>query len=158
MIAKFMRNLIIGIFILVIAAGILWFLFGRALPKEEVNTSLPVSTSPGIKEPAPESKKESPVITLPSRPVKEFTIIGSNFKFSLGEIRVKKGDTVKIVFKNQQGLHNWQVDEFGAATKVIQAGEQDTIEFVADKTGQFEYYCSVMQHRKMGMKGVFVVE
>jgi plastocyanin len=29
---------------------------------------------------------------------------------------------------------------------------------VADKKGTFEYYCSVGQHRALGMKGKLVVE
>jgi plastocyanin len=32
------------------------------------------------------------------------------------------------------------------------------IEFVANKKGKFEYYCSVGEHRAMGMKGNLVVE
>lgn len=76
----------------------------------------------------------------------------------MSEIRVKKGDTVKIVFQNQVGMHDWRVDEFNAGTKVIQAGQQDTVQFVADRTGRFEYYCSVPNHRAQGMKGTLIVE
>ncbi len=90
--------------------------------------------------------------------VKEFTVIGSNFKFSLNEIRVKKGDMVKITFKNEEGSHDWVIDEFNAKTKRLQVGEQETIEFVANKVGTFEYYCSVAGHRKNGMKGNLIVE
>jgi plastocyanin len=98
-----------------------------------------------------EEKNDSPA-------VKEFTIEGSNFKFNPAEIRVKKGDTVKITFKNTGGLHDWVVDEFNARTQRIQADESETIRFVADKAGTFEYYCSVGDHRQMGMKGNLIVE
>src|SRR3989344_3152875 len=40
---------------------------------------------------------------------RSFTVIGSNFKFSLAEIKVKQGDTVKIIFQNQSGTHNWKI-------------------------------------------------
>lgn len=89
---------------------------------------------------------------------KEFVVAGSPFKFSVSEIKVKRGDKVRIVFQNNQGMHDWVVDEFNARTKVLQAGQTDTVEFIADKTGTFEYYCSVNGHRQMGMKGNLVVE
>lgn len=90
--------------------------------------------------------------------VKEFKVTASNFKYSLNEIKVKKGDKVRIVLSNDGGFHDWVVDELNAKTKRISAGQTDTIEFVADKVGTFEYYCSVMNHRQMGMKGNLIVE
>jgi plastocyanin len=90
--------------------------------------------------------------------VKTFEITGKNFEFSLKEIRVKKGDKVKIVFNDEQGFHDWVLDEFNARTPQLQSPNTASVEFVADKTGTFEYYCSVGQHRQMGMKGNLVVE
>jgi plastocyanin len=94
----------------------------------------------------------------PKAAVKEFTFNASNYKYDLKEIKVNKGDTVKIILKNNEGMHDWKVDEFDAATEVIQTGETDTVEFVADKTGSFEFYCSVGQHRANGMKGMLIVQ
>src|SRR3989344_3583974 len=54
-------------------------------------------------------------------------------------------------------MHNFRLDEFGVATKVLKAGESETITFVADKIGEFEYYCSVGTHRAMGMIGKLIV-
>jgi plastocyanin len=99
----------------------------------------------------------SPVAS-PTGTVKEFTVTGSNFKFSPATIAVKKGDTVKVTFVNSAGMHDWKIDEFNAVTKVLQSGQQETVQFVADKTGSFEYYCSVGNHRQMGMKGMLTVE
>lgn len=90
--------------------------------------------------------------------VKEFTVDGTNFKFMPAEIKVKKGDTVRILFKNTQGFHDLVIDEFEVKTNQIQAGDEEEVEFVADKTGTFEYYCSVGQHRQMGMVGKLIVE
>jgi nitrosocyanin len=89
---------------------------------------------------------------------KEFTVTASNFAFSPKEIKVRKGDTVKITFKSSGGSHDWKLDEFNVKTAVIGSGKEETISFVADKTGTFEYYCSVGSHRQMGMKGNLVVE
>lgn len=88
---------------------------------------------------------------------KEFIVTGSNFKFQPTELTVNKGDTVKIIFKNTEGFHDFVIDEFNVATKKIQSGSEETVQFVADKTGSFEYYCSVGNHRAMGMKGVLTV-
>ena len=104
--------------------------------------------------PTPEAVSE-PVVASTS---KEFTVVGSNFKYDVKTIKVKKGDTVKIIFKNAEGFHDFIIDEFDVATNQIGAEEEDEIEFVADKVGTFEYYCSVGQHRKNGMVGKLVVE
>lgn len=89
---------------------------------------------------------------------KEFTVEGSPFKFAPSEIRVKKGDTVIVTFKNMQGTHDFSLDEFGVKTNQIGEGEEEEVEFVADKAGTFEYYCSVGNHRAQGMVGKLVVE
>ncbi|MDQ3014835.1 MAG: cupredoxin domain-containing protein [bacterium] len=90
--------------------------------------------------------------------VKSFTVTSSNFKFSPTEIRVKKGDRVKVTLNNTNGFHDFVIDEFNARTKQINGAGTDTIEFVASKTGTFEYYCSVGNHRQMGMVGKIIVE
>jgi cytochrome c oxidase subunit II len=89
--------------------------------------------------------------------VKEFTVTSSNFKFAPTAMTVKKGDTVRVTLKNTQGMHDFVIDEFDAKTKVIEGEGEETIEFVADEAGKFEYYCSVGQHRQMGMVGMLTV-
>ena len=88
---------------------------------------------------------------------KEFTVSGSNFSFTPKTLTVKKGDKVKITFKNTGGFHDFKIDEFKVATAQIQGGNEETVEFVADKAGSFEYYCSVGKHRAMGMVGTLTV-
>lgn len=90
--------------------------------------------------------------------VKEFTVKGQNFSFAPSMITVKKGDKVKITFENTSGYHDFKIDEYGVATKQTQAPSTEVLEFTADKAGSFEYYCSVGQHRSMGMKGTLKVE
>ncbi len=90
--------------------------------------------------------------------VKEFTVDGSNFKFAPSTITVKKGDTVKLTLKNIQGFHDFKIDAFKVATKQIKEGTTETVTFVADKEGTFEYYCSVGKHKAMGMVGTLIVK
>ena len=86
-------------------------------------------------------------------------VTGANFAFSKKEIRVKKGDKVTVNFESTNGLHDWVVDEFsGARTQQVRPGTKTSTTFKADKTGVFEFYCSVSQHRGMGMVGKLIVE
>jgi len=72
--------------------------------------------------------------------VKEFSMISRmdingevmSPTFSLSEIRVKKGDTVKITVTNTNGTHDFVLDEFGIQ-KETPLNEPVVIEFVADK-------------------------
>lgn len=118
--------------------------------------------TPAVETPTPSEGSTTPTPTAPeptpSAPVKSFTVSGKNFTFAPAEMRVKKGDRVKITFVNESGFHDLVIDEFNARTAQIGAGKTETIEFVADKTGSFEYYCSVGSHRQMGMKGTLIVE
>ena len=92
-----------------------------------------------------------------------FKLTGENFKFVMNgqdnpTLRVKKGDKVMIELTSTGGTHDWVVDEFNAATKRVNTGETATVEFTADQTGTFEYYCSVNSHRALGMHGQLIVE
>lgn len=89
---------------------------------------------------------------------KVFNIGGVNHAFDVKEIRVKKGDTVTINFESTDGYHDWVIDEFGAATEKVQPGTPTSVTFVADRSGSFEYYCSVGNHRAQGMVGTLIVE
>ncbi|MGY6530837.1 MAG: cupredoxin domain-containing protein [Cyanobacterium sp.] len=72
---------------------------------------------------------------------------------------VPLGSTMEITLCSTGGTHDWVVDELGVATEqVSEGGECSTVEFTADQVGQFEYYCSVGNHREEGMVGVLIVE
>lgn len=89
--------------------------------------------------------------------IKTFEVDASNFKFAPNKLTVNEGDTVKITFKNTGGMHNFNIDEFNAKSKTIQTGQTDELMFVASKKGSFEFYCSVGNHRAMGMVGTLTV-
>lgn len=149
-----MNKKLIWAIILIIAIGLVVWVIGRdekPLPEiEEIDQEAALSESMPV--PIEENNlKEMEVI-------REFDISGENFKFSLNEIRVQQDETVIINFTNTSGFHDWTIDEFDARTKQLQTGQSETVKFVADKTGSFEYYCSVGAHRQMGMKGTLVVE
>jgi plastocyanin len=156
------RTAIIAVIVIaLVAGGLIYVKSSKITAKPSMQTAKVTS----LTQPQPTAQESTaPNETSPTGAAaeqgaeKEFTVTGSNFSFDPKEIKVKKGDTVKILFKNADGFHDWRVDEFNAATKKIKGGEQDSVQFVAEKAGTFEYYCSVGEHRQMGMKGNLVVE
>jgi plastocyanin len=146
-----MSNKLVSIIVVVVLIAIGVFLFmGRSVaPTQTENTNV---------ESVEQSNSEADANTEEASTVKEFTVDASNFAFSLKDITVKEGDTVKITFKNTVGFHDFRLDEFNVATSVLQAGQSTSVEFVANKKGSFEYYCSVGTHRAQGMVGTLTVE
>lgn len=138
---------IIIIVILLLVAGVYYF------------RTNPVSTTPIEETVVMDSEPvvESEAVEA-SGQVVELMVVAGNFKYDKTEIVANLGDTVRITFKNDEGMHDFVLDEFGVKTSVIKAGEIEVVEFVADKAGTFEYYCSVGSHREMGMVGSLVVQ
>ena len=94
--------------------------------------------------------------------LKTFTSTGENFKFLMGsqqnpDLEVSVGDTVRIEFTATSGFHDWSVEGFNKASGKVSDGQSTFVEFVADKKGTFEYYCSIGSHRQSGMKGKLIV-
>src|SRR3989304_3686905 len=112
----------LGLGVLVVAGALVMINFNR--PSSEELALVPDGTGDAI-------------------PVKEFTVTGKNFSFDPPTLSVSQGDKVRITFKNMEGFHDVTLREFSAATKQIRSGEEDIVEFTADKAGTFEYYCSV---------------
>ncbi|MBI5457007.1 cupredoxin domain-containing protein [Candidatus Kaiserbacteria bacterium] len=89
--------------------------------------------------------------------IQEFSFTNEGYAYLPAAFAVKKGDRVKATFKNTGGTHDFRIDGYNVGTNIIQAGQSQTFEFVADTPGTFEFYCSVGNHRAMGMKGTFTV-
>ncbi len=93
-----------------------------------------------------------------SSDAREIVVEGSNYKFSPNTITIKKNEKVRILFKSKDGVHDLRVDELNIATRAISAGQEDFVEFTPDKSGTFEFYCSIGNHRAMGMKGTLAIQ
>ena len=133
-----------AIIIVIIIVGLLWFVFGINENSDNVVPETPISQNGNNA--APEGKAVS------------FDVTGKNFEFNMKEIKVKEGDTVTINFKSESGFHDFVLDEFNVRTEQLQSGGTESVTFVANKKGTFEYYCSVGSHRSMGMVGKLIVE
>lgn len=93
-----------------------------------------------------------------SADAREIVVEGSNYAFSPSTVTVKKGEKVRILFKNKGGMHDFRIDALNIATAIVQDGQEDFVEFTPDKIGTYEYSCSIGNHKAMGMKGTMTVE
>lgn len=143
---------VIAILVLVVGliGGVIWF--------TSKNKQAPASAMMESPTPTVEVLADQTVSATGEAEIKQFTIEGTSYKFSPATLKVKKGDIVQITFKNTGGMHDFVLDEFDIKTNTIGDGEEEQVEFTADKAGSFEYYCSVGNHRAMGMKGTLTVE
>ncbi|MEK6857029.1 MAG: cupredoxin domain-containing protein, partial [Nanoarchaeota archaeon] len=72
-------------------------------------------------------------------------------------ITVKKGQKVDLSIKNIDIVHAFDIDEFGVHLALLN-GKTTNASFVADKAGEFAFYCNVPGHTEAGMKGKLIVE
>lgn len=154
-----MNKVLIGVLVLVLLGGGAFFVMNSQKKSTDtvmVKEEKTESPTEAITEDKTATASVSPEAMKAE--AKTFKVTASNFSFSVKEMRVKKGDTVIITYINSEGFHDWVIDEFNKRTQKIGEGKSETIQFVADKKGTFEYYCSVGAHRANGMVGKLIVE
>lgn len=122
-------------------------------PQEAVNTT---QETPSTVESSPEATTGDNAMS--DSEVKIFDVEAGAFYYKPNEIRVKKGEKVKIVMKSVDMMHDFNIDELEVKLPIVKSGNTGTVEFTADQTGTFEYYCSVGQHRQNGQVGTLIVE
>lgn len=64
-----------------------------------------------------------------------FSVDAKRWQFTPDIIRVKKGQRVKIIVNNTDTIHGINLPDFNAAGN-------DSIEFTADKVGEFTFRCN----------------
>lgn len=88
----------------------------------------------------------------------EIKMTAKKYAFSPNVITVKKGEHVKLMITATDHEHGFKLDAF-KINQHLKKGEPTTVEFTADKSGEFPFECSVIcgfgHHR---MKGKLVVE
>lgn len=90
--------------------------------------------------------------------LKTFEIEAGSYYFKPNQIKVNLGDTVKIKLNSNDMFHNIYIDEFDVKGPNTLGGNSSEVEFVVDKVGEFEFYCEVGNHKKMGQTGKLIVE
>ncbi|NQV91579.1 cupredoxin domain-containing protein [Candidatus Woesearchaeota archaeon] len=90
--------------------------------------------------------------------VVEVSMIAKKWEFIPAEIKVKKGDKVKLTISSEDVDHGIALAAFDINVK-FKPGETKTVEFVADKVGTYTFSCNVFcGEGHGGMKGKLIVE
>lgn len=162
---------IIVILIVLVLIGYFFFRSNSAVaPINQIQTqtgSTPASSQSNPSNPTPAPNDNTPItgsgapvhVSTPTSPAsaKTFNVVGSGFSFSPTTITVNKGDVVTINFKSTGGTHDFHIDAYNVATSLVSTGQSAApVTFTADKTGSFQFYCSL--HRSMGMVGTLIVK
>lgn len=89
---------------------------------------------------------------------KEFDIVATNWEFTPSLIEVNFGDSVELHLTSSEGTHGIAFLEFGVS-ETLREGEDVHAEFIADKKGTFNFFCTVPCGRGHGgMRGLLVVK
>ena len=155
---KFLSPVVIGgvVVVLVILIG------GFVLLKGNSSSSFKMaeeSTTP-INEESMEASDEKMAegdAMMEDSDVKVIDVEGGSFYFKPNEITVKKGQKVKIVLNAVSLQHDFVIDEFNVKSDTVPSGQSTEVTFTPDKTGEFEFYCSIGNHRAQGMVGKLIV-
>lgn len=108
-----------------------------------------------FKQPSDKVQNENVVLTGET---KEFEIIVKNWEFVPNAIEVNQGDRVKLHLEVIEGYHGFALPEFGINEK-LDEGTKVYVEFIADKKGIFNFYCSVpCGQGHGGMNGRLIVK
>lgn len=105
------------------------------------------------------STQSSSTATTANSGVREIEIILDDFSFGPQEIRVKSGEKVRLVIRNQGSVaHDWYVDELDLSSPLIQPGQSASFEFTAGAAGRYEAICTEPGHEALGMVGTLIIE
>lgn len=114
---------------------------------DEVTLEIPASTVEPASESAPES---APAIV-------SIAVTAKQFDFSPSVVTVNKGDTVRLTVTSVDVTHGLAIPAFGVSEN-LRPGETVTVEFTADKAGEFPFFCSVFCGEGHGqMRGTLIV-
>ena len=141
---KMEKRLIMGMVVLAVLAVGIWIYTGSS----GFGTNVLGSITP----PAQNSKSAA------GAAVKEFNVTAFQFGFDPSTIVVNNGDIVRLKVTSRDVTHGIAIRDFDV-NEVIEPGKIATIEFTANKTGNFTFYCSVYcgsGHREQ--KGTLIVK
>jgi heme/copper-type cytochrome/quinol oxidase subunit 2 len=146
--------IIVAVLVIIVIFGII---FAMSVQKEKTETKSNTINTP-IENTINNTNNQ------PQEELKEFKINSfyeivdgkAKSQFSLKEIIVKKGDIIKIEVTNTKGMHDFVIDEYKISQETP-LNVPTTIQFKADKVGEFIYYCSKPGHRAGGQWGTLKV-
>ena len=141
----------VGIGVLALLAAGYFLFFNKEKPQGTASSITSSATSSPVQsEPTSVEGDESQV--------REITIEAEEYSFSTEGISVKKGEKVRLTLVNNGRMsHDFVVDDTDIATSLAGPGKSVSVEFTIEEAGSYTFYCSVGNHRAMGMEGTLEV-
>jgi len=91
-------------------------------------------------------------------PVREIKMTAKKYEFNPAEVRVKQGERVRLLITATDRDHGIEIKELGIKVR-LEEGKETSVEFTAEKPGEYEFKCSVRCGWRHGsMKGKLIVE
>lgn len=119
---------------------------------------MPVENTTGTTSPG---EAANPVETETISADPDFTIEMKPFEFSSKTLQLKGGQTYWVKLINREGMHDFVVDELNVKSNQLTQADEEAmvrIDVPEDAVGEtYEFYCSVGNHRQMGMVGTIEV-
>ena len=153
------------------ATGLLPGSLLSATAKAENSTRFPKSLTPRLQGDIKEFELFIDIAQQEVVPAYKFHTLAFNDQIPGPEIRVHKGDKVRVIFKNKtelnhtihwHGLHvPWRMDGVPYVTQMPVMPEQEFVyEFTAEPYGTHFYHChwGTLLHMQSGMFGSFIIE
>lgn len=124
-----------------------------------VHVTSPVTNTPPAGQTVPDTSTQAPATPQDqSVPVKEFDLTARQWEFNPPTITVDQGDKVKLNIESLDVAHGIALPEFNVSADLA-PGQTTTVEFVADKTGSFTFFCNVLcGSGHQDMKGTLIVQ
>ena len=148
-------------FVAVLVVGGVFFYFIQGSPKSETQVAPQAQSESASATPVSQSEASQDTGSIAaSVPVaQEISVEANNWYFDPEVIRVKEGTVVKMTVHGVSGTHIFAIPEFSVKSKAVGPGETVTVEFVANKKGEFSFRCSLFcGEGHDGMRGTFIVE
>lgn len=103
------------------------------------------------------SDSQSPAQDGPMMSLQEFNLTARQWEFQPSTITVRRGSPVKLHIASVDTTHGFSIVEFNVNSQ-LSPGQTTTVEFTPDRTGTFNFFCSVFcGSGHGGMRGTLVV-
>ncbi len=135
-----MRNLIIGIIVLVLlVVGGIFLFTNRNNSNPNSILGISTSTTPASGQPA--------------------VIEATEFAFTPNTLTVQHGQPVTIQLKNAgTTAHDITSTDLNFQSAVVQPGDSTTVSFTPQQPGTYTFFCNIDGHRANGMVGTITVQ
>ncbi len=90
----------------------------------------------------------------------DYSLDLKNYSFTPNKMTASPGQTLRVKLTNVGGLHDFVIDELNVRSNRLSTGDSQIVEIKIpqDAAGKsYEFYCSVANHRALGMKGTLEV-